>query len=93
MIENSNKSSQANVIEDLQTLLQYYEELEELMVKSIQINIDQFDAKLSRPEIEKRLTDLAGDHIDLDMKIFALKKRLGFVQPQKTSTEKVNGEN
>lgn len=81
-----------NAVENLSELLKAYAELEELMAESIKINIDQLDKKLTKEQAEALLFELAGAHIDLDTKIFALKKSLGLVQPQKSVAEKINGQ-
>ena len=77
-----------NVVEDLGTLFELYSQLEELAVQSLKVNIDQLENKVSKKDAEALLTEIASNHIDLDRQIFALKKKLGLVEPYKKAPEK-----
>ena len=68
-----------SVLGDLSELIQAYSQLEELAAKLLKINIDQLENRISNPEAERILLDLANEQIDLDRKIFQLKKQMGFI--------------
>lgn len=60
-----------------------YEDMRKLSVELLELNINQFDGKISKSDAEQKLTTLANKHIDIESEIHTLKKLLEKYDKQK----------
>ena len=90
MNNTSMKTGSKSLIDDLNDLLVQYSKLETLTFELLQVNIEQLENSTTKKDAENKLYELASNHIDLDKRIFELKKKLGLVDLQPTEEKESN---
>jgi len=74
MIDNN--FNQLSIDEIKSRIVEIYEKLRLLSFNLMQLNIDQYDGKISKEDANIKLTKLANEHIELDTELFQLQKVL-----------------
>ena len=76
-------------IDELKTKINdLYEQLRQLSYELMKLNIDQYDGKLSKSEVNDKLTALANKHIDLDSELHQCQRLLKQLEPNELENDK-----
>jgi len=83
MIKNSNDEKVINIEAENARLNCLYEEMRKLAADLLELNINQYENKISKSDAEQILTAFANKHIDIETEIFKLQKLLKKYDKQK----------